>query len=147
MPESLLDQAQVDAVFEEVGGVGVAQGVDVSALVDATLLSSRKPLQGLPPQLWRKDWVVHLQHAGSGEKVLEYLARYVFRIALDNSRLERFENGQVTFRFPPARLAPGTLQGPPLRPVQPLPETAPRSGPRATRRLVRDPLSSGRRCT
>jgi hypothetical protein len=42
---------------------------------------------------------VHLQHAGSGEKVLEYLARYVFRIALVNSRLERFENEQVMFRF------------------------------------------------
>ena len=53
----------------------------------------------VPPQVWRKDWVVHLQHAGSGDKVLEYLARYVFRIALVNSRLERFENGQVTFRF------------------------------------------------
>ena len=38
MPESLLDQAQVEAVFEEVGGIGVAQGVDVSAFVDATLL-------------------------------------------------------------------------------------------------------------
>lgn len=53
----------------------------------------------VPPEVWRKDWVVQLQHAGSGEKVLEYLARYVFRIALVNSRLERFENGQVTFRF------------------------------------------------
>jgi len=31
--------------------------------------------------------------------VLEYLARYVFRIALVNSRLEQFENGQVTFRY------------------------------------------------
>jgi hypothetical protein len=53
----------------------------------------------VPPEAWHKDWVVHLQHAGSGEKVLEYLARYVFRIALVNSRLERFENGQVTFRY------------------------------------------------
>jgi len=53
----------------------------------------------VPPEVWRKDWVVHLQHAGSGEKVLDYLARYVFRIALVNSRLERFDDGQVTFRF------------------------------------------------
>jgi len=31
--------------------------------------------------------------------VLNYLARYVFRVAISNSRLERFENGQVTFRY------------------------------------------------
>ena len=58
-----------------------------------------------PPEVWRKSWVVHLQHAGSGEKVLDYLARYVFRIALVNSRLERFEKGQVTFRFRDGRTA------------------------------------------
>ena len=52
-----------------------------------------------PPHVWHKKWVVHLRHAGTGEKVLEYLARYVFRIALVNSRLERFENGRVTFRY------------------------------------------------
>jgi hypothetical protein len=31
--------------------------------------------------------------------VLAYLGRYVFRIALSNSRLERIEAGQVTFRY------------------------------------------------
>ena len=53
----------------------------------------------VPREVWRKEWVVHLQHAGTGEKVLEYLARYVFRIALVNSRLERFDTGHVTFRY------------------------------------------------
>ncbi len=53
----------------------------------------------VPREVWRKEWVVHLQHAGTGEKVLEYLARYVFRIALVNSRLERFDAGHVTFRY------------------------------------------------
>lgn len=55
----------------------------------------------IAPQVWtqHKKWVVHAQHAGRGEKVLEYLGRYVFRIAIVNSRLERFENGQVTFRY------------------------------------------------
>jgi len=52
-----------------------------------------------PPAVWHKPWVVHLQQAGSGEKVLEYLSRYLFRIAIANSRLERFENGAVTFRY------------------------------------------------
>jgi hypothetical protein len=55
----------------------------------------------LPPVLWRADkkWVVHAQHAGSGQKVLDYLGRYVFRIAITHSRLEALENGQVTFRY------------------------------------------------
>ncbi|MBI2207838.1 MAG: transposase [Candidatus Rokubacteria bacterium] len=56
-------------------------------------------LEQVPPAVWRHEWVVHVQPAGTGEKVLEYLARYVFRIAIVNSRLERFEDGQVTFRY------------------------------------------------
>jgi hypothetical protein len=49
--------------------------------------------------VWAQDWNVQIQHAGRGEKVLEYLGRYAFRIAISNSRLERFENGQVTFGY------------------------------------------------
>jgi hypothetical protein len=56
-------------------------------------------LEPVPAAVWRQERVVHVQPAGTGEKVLEYLARYVFRIALVNSRLERFEDGQVTFRY------------------------------------------------
>jgi len=56
-------------------------------------------LHELPAALWQQQWVVHCQHAGSGGKVLDYLGRYVFRIAISNSRLERFEHGQVTFRY------------------------------------------------
>ena len=40
----------------------------------------------VPAAVWKKAWVVHVQHAGSGDKVLGYLARYVFRIALTNKR-------------------------------------------------------------
>ena len=56
-------------------------------------------LDQAPPAVWRHEWVVHVQHAGTGDKVLDYLARYVFRIAIVNSRLERFDDGQVTFRY------------------------------------------------
>ena len=52
-----------------------------------------------PRQLWSKNWVVHCKAAGQGRQVLYYLARYVFRVAISNSRLERFANGQVTFRY------------------------------------------------
>src|SRR5882724_788866 len=56
-------------------------------------------LDDVPPVVWRKDWVVHCQPAGQGREVLNYLARYIFRVALTNSRLERFVQGQVTFRY------------------------------------------------
>ena len=56
-------------------------------------------LDRVPAKAWRQPWVVHAQPAGRGEKVLEYLGRYVFRIALTQSRLEALENGQVTFRY------------------------------------------------
>ena len=56
---------------------------------------------GVPARLWsqHKKWVVHAQPAGRGHKVMEYLGRYVFRIAITNSRLETLENGEVTFRY------------------------------------------------
>jgi len=56
-------------------------------------------LDQVSARVWRKPWVVHCQHAGSGAKVLDYLARYVFRVAIANSRIEAFENGRVSLRY------------------------------------------------
>lgn len=56
-------------------------------------------LPHVPATVWKQKWVVHAQHAGSGQKVLDYLGRYVFRIAISHSRLETLEPGQVTFRY------------------------------------------------
>ncbi len=53
----------------------------------------------VPPSFWKKPWVVHCQHAGRGDKVIDYLGRYVFRIAITNSRLESIDNGQVRFHY------------------------------------------------
>jgi hypothetical protein len=62
-------------------------------------LKKAELLGGVPPSLWKKPWVVHCQPAGRGDKVLDYLGRYVFRIAITNSRLESLANGQVRFRY------------------------------------------------
>lgn len=62
-------------------------------------LQELRLLDQVSPSTWTKPWVVHAQPAGSGSKVLEYLARYVLRIAITNSRIEAFEKGQVTFRY------------------------------------------------
>jgi hypothetical protein len=56
-------------------------------------------LNQVNPVVWAQKWNVQLQPAGRGEKVLDYLGRYAFRIAISNSRLERFENGEVTFGY------------------------------------------------
>ena len=64
-----------------------------AALTTAGLLAQ------VPPAVWQQDWVVHCQPAGRGDQVLDYLGRYVFRVALTNSRLEALADGQVTFRY------------------------------------------------
>ena len=56
-------------------------------------------LRFVPAPAWKTRWVVHSQHAGRGDKVLDYLARYVFRIAIANSRLESINDGIVTFHY------------------------------------------------
>jgi DNA-directed RNA polymerase subunit RPC12/RpoP len=49
---------------------------------------------------WSKDWVVHSLHYSQGESVvLNYLARYVFRIAITNHRIISMDQTHVTFRY------------------------------------------------
>ena len=55
--------------------------------------------QPVPPQVWHKAWVTHCQPAGTGTAVLAYFAPDMYRIALTTNRLEKLEDGHVTFRF------------------------------------------------
>jgi putative transposase/transposase-like zinc-binding protein len=55
------------------------------------------------PAVWDRKWVVHVQQIGRGEHAALYLSRYIYRVALNNDRIERFQNGQVTFRYTHAR--------------------------------------------
>jgi hypothetical protein len=48
-------------------------------------------------QVWNKAWVVPSQGVGSGEAAFKYLAPYIFRVAISNSRILSLEDGQVTF--------------------------------------------------
>jgi hypothetical protein len=50
-------------------------------------------------RVWRKDWLVHSEHVGSGAQAFQYLAPYIFRVALSNNRLRKLEQGQVTFSY------------------------------------------------
>lgn len=76
------------------------------------LLAQARLLSAIPQAVWHQSWVVHALPAGRGDKALGYLARYVLRVAIANSRLEAFEAGRVTFRFrdnPTQRLCRVTL--------------------------------------
>jgi len=53
----------------------------------------------IPSNLWHIDWVVNSIPVGRGEKALKYLAQYVFRIAISNSRIISLKNGAVTFKY------------------------------------------------
>lgn len=55
----------------------------------------------VPRKVWRQDWVVHCQPVGRGKRALTYLARYVFRVALANSRLVSVTEVGITFRYRP----------------------------------------------
>jgi hypothetical protein len=50
-------------------------------------------------RVWRKDWVVHSEPVGSAAQAFQYLAPYIFRVAISNNRLRKLENGQVTFAY------------------------------------------------
>ena len=49
--------------------------------------------------VWKKEWVVHCEAVGSGEAAFKYLAPYVFRVAISNSRILKLEEGRVTFKY------------------------------------------------
>jgi Putative transposase/Transposase zinc-binding domain len=51
------------------------------------------------PQVWRKDWGVHIRPAGSGASALKYLGAYVSRTAITNARMLRVDPDSVTFRW------------------------------------------------
>lgn len=50
-------------------------------------------------EVWQQAWVVHCQAVGDGTRALHYLARYVFRVAIANSRILELKQGRVTFSF------------------------------------------------
>ena len=74
----------------------------MSVIVRAKMCAALKQaalLEDVPPAAWTTPWVVHAQPAGDGARVLDYLARYLFRVAISNSRLEQIDDTRVTFRY------------------------------------------------
>jgi len=65
-----------------------------------SMLDAKKHFVSFKERLYLKGWVVNIQTPfGSPEKVLEYLLRYVFRIAITNRRIIEVKNGKVLFSW------------------------------------------------
>jgi hypothetical protein len=64
------------------------------------LLGQKCPDVIVPDAVWHKRWVLHVSARGKGEQaVLNYLARYVFRVALTNARIVGLDGQTVTIQY------------------------------------------------
>ena len=62
-------------------------------------LRKRRPDLVVPEAAWKKPWVVHCTAWGDGaDAVLEYLARYVYRVAITNNRIVGLDEAGVSIR-------------------------------------------------
>lgn len=56
-------------------------------------------LDQIDPKVWEIDWIVNSQPVGNGSSSLKYLAPYVFKVAISNSRIVRLEDRTVIFKY------------------------------------------------
>jgi len=64
------------------------------------LLLRKCPDLVIPDAVWRTRWILHVTAWGTGQQaVLDYLARYVFRVALTNARIVRLDDQTVTIQY------------------------------------------------
>ena len=54
----------------------------------------------IPASAWDKAWIVNCQAVANSHNTIKYLARYVFRVAISNSRIVKIENRKVYFKYP-----------------------------------------------
>jgi hypothetical protein len=53
----------------------------------------------IPPEAWRIDWNVNCQAVGDGAASIAYLARYVFKVAISESRIVGVDATEVRFQY------------------------------------------------
>lgn len=82
--------------------------VPVRALSARIAAKFRKALQKdrpelfatIPADVWKREWVSFCKHYGHGnDAVLNYLSRYVFRVAITNARIVDMDDTHVTYRW------------------------------------------------
>ncbi len=53
----------------------------------------------ISPEVWDQDWIVNCQAVGSSSHSVKYLAPYVFKVAISNSRILKVEDHKVFFKY------------------------------------------------
>jgi len=53
----------------------------------------------VPSSGWKPDWVVDVRNVGNGKRALNYLAQYVFRVAIAPSRILKVTDTEVLFKY------------------------------------------------
>lgn len=53
----------------------------------------------IPSEVWDKEWIVNSQAVHNSQNSLNYLARYVFKVAISNSRIVKVEDRKVFFKY------------------------------------------------
>jgi hypothetical protein len=67
---------------------------------DALKKAKPEAFGSLPRKTWKQPWCSFCKHYGRGKKaVVDYLARYAFRIAITNARIVAMDDTHVTFKY------------------------------------------------
>jgi hypothetical protein len=53
----------------------------------------------IPAVVWQKPWIVHCQATANSMHAVKYLAPYLFKVAISNSRIVKIENRKVYFKY------------------------------------------------
>lgn len=62
-------------------------------------MAKRKLLHKIDPAVWQMAWNVNSQPIGDSEVALKYLAPYIFRVTISNSRIMAVKDRTVTFSY------------------------------------------------
>jgi Putative transposase/Transposase zinc-binding domain len=63
------------------------------------LIAQAGLLDSVPPEVWSVDWNVNAQAVGEAANSLAYLARYVFKVAISESRIKSVDQTHVSFTY------------------------------------------------
>ncbi len=62
-------------------------------------MKKKNLLYSIPKVVWKKRFVTHSEPVGKGETVIKYLAPYIYRVAISNSRIIKMEDHKVIFKY------------------------------------------------
>lgn len=55
--------------------------------------------ENIPDPAWKKEWVIDCRNVGNAMSSFKYLAPYIQRVFISNKRIEKCEDGNLSFRY------------------------------------------------